>query len=216
MILKIIKIKTHLKDLTNCYIIYDEKSKETIVIDPAGEVDKIVKMLDILHAKMKYIVLTHCHGDHVGGVNELEQQKGGTVLIHRICRQNINNQDIMLTEYIGMPKIILNDVRIVDDNDLLHIGNIELRVIHTPGHTNGGISLYCEKEKVLFSGDTLFRGTWGRTDLPTGNLHDIMDSIVNKLLILPEDTLVYPGHGLPTSIKEEKPIYLNLQPRGII
>ena len=216
MLLKRIKIKTHLKDPTNCYIICDEDTKETIVIDPAGEVNKIVEMLDILQAKLKYIVITHCHGDHVGGVNELVEKKGGTILIHRICKNNINNQNIMLTEYIGMPEVILKDVRIVDEDDLLHVGNTEIKVIHTPGHTSGGISLYCKEHKMLFSGDTLFRGTWGRTDLPTGSIKDIMNSIVNKLLVLPDDTIVYPGHGLPTSIKEEKPIYLKLEPRSII
>ena len=82
----------------------------------------------------------------------------------------------------------------VDDGDLLHIGDLEFRIIHTPGHTKGGISLYCEKEKMLFSGDTIFRGSWGRTDLPTSSFEEIIDSITNKLLVLPGDTIVYPGH----------------------
>lgn len=214
MILKELKLNTYLADKTNCYIIHDENTKETIVIDPAGEVDRIVEMLEILQANLKYIIITHCHGDHIGGVNELREKRGGTILIHRTCSNNLNNQEIILTGYIGMQPIILNDVRIVDDQDLLHIGNTELKVIHTPGHTNGGISIYCEEHKMVFTGDTLFRGTWGRTDLPTGSLQDIMDSITNKLLTLPGDTLVYPGHGLTTKVEEEKPIYLNLEPRG--
>ena len=101
----------------------------------------------------------------------------------------------------------------VDEGDLIHIGNIEFRVIHTPGHTKGGTCLYCEKEKLLFSGDTLFRGTWGRTDLPTSNFADIIKSITNKLAALPDETIVYPGHGRTTRIKEEEPIYLSLRPR---
>lgn len=214
MILKELKLSTYLLDKTNCYIIHDEETKETIVVDPAGEVDKIIEMLDILKADLKYIVLTHCHGDHIGGVNELRQRKGGTILIHRICEKNLNNQEIMLTAYIGMKPVMLNDVRTIDGGDLLHIGNVELKVMHTPGHTNGSISLYCEEYKMIFTGDTLFRGTWGRTDLPTGSIQDIMDSITNKLLTLPEDTMVYPGHGLVTTIGEEKPIYLKLEPRG--
>lgn len=132
MILKTLKINTLLSDPTNCYIIHDEETKETMVIDPAGEVDKIIEMLNILEAKLKYIVITHCHGDHIGGVNELREKSGGTILLHRICEQNINNQEIMLTEYIGMEPVVLNDVRRVDDEDLLHLGNIEMRVIHTP------------------------------------------------------------------------------------
>ena len=96
---------------------------------------------------------------------------------------------------------------------MIHVGNLEFKVIYTPGHTEGSTSLYCEEEKLLFSGDTLFRGTWGRTDLPTSNFVDIMESITRKLIILPENTIVYPGHGKSTMIKEEKPIYLDLKPR---
>jgi len=82
----------------------------------------------------------------------------------------------------------------LNDGDLLHIGNLEFKVLHTPGHTKGGICLYCDEEKMLFSGDTMFRGSWGRTDLPTGSFEDVINSITKKLIILPEDTIVYPGH----------------------
>lgn len=215
MILKRLKINTPLGDPTNCYIVEDEETKETIVIDPAGEVEKIIEMLNILEAKLKYIYLTHCHGDHTGAVVELKNRCGGTILIHRTESENLNNPQITLNYYIGIPEIELESNSRIDDNDLIHIGNIEFRVIHTPGHTNGGTSLFCEKEKLLFSGDTLFRGTWGRTDLPTGSLNDIMNSITNKLLILPDDTIVYPGHGKSTMIKEEKPIYLELRERDL-
>lgn len=213
MILKELKINTWIGDPTNCYIIFDEKSKEAIVIDPGGEVDKIAKMLDILKAKVKYIYLTHCHGDHIGGVNELKERYGGKILIHRIDSEGLNNPEINLCEYIGLGKIELDVDSRIDDNDLIHVGETELQVIHTPGHTKGSTSLYCEKEKMLFSGDTLFRGTWGRTDLPTSSLEDIMNSITKRLLVLPDDTIVYPGHGKATMIKEEKPIYLELRPK---
>lgn len=101
----------------------------------------------------------------------------------------------------------------IDGDDTIHLGDLSFLVIHTPGHTKGGTSLYCEKEKCLFSGDTIFRGTWGRTDLPTSSIEDIMNSIVNKLMKLPDDTIVYPGHGKSTMIGEEKPIYLELKPK---
>ena len=100
-------------------------------------------------------------------------------------------------------------------DDLIHLGNLEFKVIHTPGHTRGGTSLYCKKEACVFTGDTLFRGTWGRTDCPTGSLEEIMNSIINKLLTLPDDTICYPGHGLSTKIRDEKPIYLELKPKLI-
>ena len=143
----------------------------------------------------------------------LKGQKGGKNLIHRLDAEGLYNKAISLTDYIGMDDVNLEADSRVDDGDLIHIGNLEFRVIHTPGHTAGGTCLYCEKEKLLFSGDTLFHGTWGRTDLPTSSFQDIMDSIINKLLVLPEDTIVYPGHGKSTMIKEEKPIYYELRPR---
>ena len=213
MILKELKIETWIGDPTNCYIVFDEKSTETMVIDPAGDVDKIVEMIDILKGKLKYIYITHCHGDHIGGVNELKNRCGGKILIHRYDAEGLNDEKINLTTYIGMDKIELDADSRVDDGDLLHLGDLEFKIIHTPGHTIGGTSLYCEEEKLLFSGDTLFRGTWGRTDLPTGSIEDIMNSITNKLLILPDDTIVYPGHGKSTMIGDEKPIYLELKPK---
>lgn len=213
MILKELKIDTWIGDTTNCYIVLDEESKETMVIDPAGDVDKIEEMINILDGKLKYIYLTHCHADHILGVTELKTKCGGKILIHRYDSEGLNNPEINLSPYIGMGNIELEADSRIDDNDLIHLGNLEFKVIHTPGHTKGGTSIYCKEEKCLFSGDTMFRGTWGRTDLPTSSREDIMDSIVNKLLKLPDDTIVYPGHGLSTRIEDEKPIYLELKPK---
>ena len=212
MILKRIKVLTPYQMYTNVYIIQDELTKETMVVDPGAEVDKIIEMLDILNADLKYIYLTHCHGDHIGGVSELQKKKGGKILIHRFDADGLTNPDISLTNYLGIDASFEPDSRL-NDGDLLHLGDLELKVIHTPGHTKGGTSLYCKKEGFLISGDTLFRGTWGRTDLPTGSLEDIMESITKKLLVLPGKTIVYPGHGKSTMIREEKPIYLELKPR---
>lgn len=212
MILKILKVDSGLGEKTNCYIVQDENTKETMVVDPGGEVEKIIELLNILDAKLKYIYLTHCHGDHIAGVKELKESKGGKILIHRKDSEGLYNSEINLREHIGLsPEYLEADSR-MDDQDLLHVGEMQFRVIHTPGHTAGGTCLYSEKEKLLFSGDTLFKGTWGRTDLPTGNFVDIMRSISNKLLILPDETIVYPGHGLSTRIRDEEPIYYNLMP----
>lgn len=195
MILKRLRISTWIGDDTNCYIIFDQKSKETMVIDPAGDVDKIVEIINVLQGKLKYIFLTHCHGDHIGGVTQLKSELGGKVLIHRDDSEGLNNKRINLTEFMnGLPEIEIDADSRLDDGDLIHLGDLEFKVIHTPGHTKGGASLYLESQKLLFSGDTLFRGTWGRTDLPTSDFNQIMESITKKLMVLPDDTIVYPGH----------------------
>lgn len=212
MILKRIKVQMKFVGETNCYIIVDETQKKAMVIDPAGEVPKIIEILDTLGTELVYIYLTHCHADHINGVNELKKEKGGKVLIHRKGRENLENRVPVLAEYIGLPPIYVKEDSIVDDDDILHVGDLEFRVIYTPGHTDDGTSLYCEKEEMLFSGDTLFKGAWGRVDLPTSDFDSIMNSIINKLLILPENTIVYPGHGKPTRIGDEKPIYLEAKP----
>ena len=214
MILKRLKLNTALGEPTNCYIVEDEESKETMVIDPGGEPEKIIDMLNTLGInELKYIYLTHCHGDHFGGILELKKQKGGKVLIHRDDAEGLYNQAISLTYYIGMDDINLEADSRVDEGDKIHLGNLEFEVIHTPGHTKGGTCLYCKEQALLFSGDTLFKGTWGRTDLPTSSFPDIIASITNKLATLPDETIVYPGHGKTTRIKEEEPIYLTLSPR---
>ncbi len=215
MILKELKINTWIGDPTNCYIILDEKSKEIMVIDPAGKADEIIEMINILNGKVKYIYLTHCHSDHIGAVNEIKEKCGGKILIHRYDSEGLNDANINLSNIIDLPKIELEADSRLDDSDLLHLGDLEFRVIHTPGHTRGSTCLYCEQEKCLFSGDTLFRGTWGRTDLPTSNTEDIINSITKKLMLLPDDTMVYPGHGRATMLKDEKPIYLELKPKLI-
>lgn len=213
MIQKRIKVDVLKNEPTNCYIIKDEISKETLVIDPGGEISKILDMLDALSAKVKYIYLTHCHADHMAVVDELRQKTNAKILIHRADEEGLKDDQINLATYIGLKEIYIKNVFRVDDNDLIHVGNLKFQVLHTPGHTKGGSSLYCEQEKMVFTGDTMFRGTWGRTDLPTGSLEQIISSITNKLLKLPDDTIVYPGHGKSTMIREERPIYEDLSPR---
>ena len=213
MILKVLKLNTGLGDLTNCYIVADDKTKEAFIIDPGAKAEKIIEMVNILEVKVKYIIVTHCHGDHIGALNKVKEKLGGKILVHRLDAEGIYNEDINLSYYIGMDSPELEADSRLDDKDKIHLGNIEFEIIHTPGHTQGGICIYCKEYKMIFTGDTLFRGTWGRTDLPTGDFESIINSITNRIMSLPEETIVYPGHGKSTIIKEEKSIYLELKPR---
>lgn len=194
MILKRVKVNAGGFMGINCYIIQDEETKETMVIDPGGSYDKIEEMLNVVGAKVKYILLTHCHGDHIGAVSKVKENFGGKILIHRFDEDGLKNPSINLSSHIGIGDVSIEDDARLDDGDILHVGNLEFKVIHTPGHTAGSISLYSEEEKMVFSGDTMFRGSWGRTDLPTSSFEQIINSITNKLMVLPEDTIVYPGH----------------------
>lgn len=167
MILKRIQTTVGTVTGTNCYIIMDEDTHETIVVDPVAEVETIINMLMTLESKIKYIVLTHCHGDHISGVNRLKQECGGKILIHMDDEPGLRDGEINLSDYIGLGEIIIEADSRLNDGDVIHIGNLQFKIIHTPGHTKGGMCLYCAEEKMLVSGDTMFRGSWGRTDLPT-------------------------------------------------
>lgn len=212
MILKTLKLRIeNLNLVTNCYVVVDEDSKEAMVIDPGSEPEKIIEMLDILGAELKYIFITHCHADHIGAIDALKAAKGGRILISREDSRGLFDESVSLTYYAETPNPELEADSRVDDGDLIHVGGLEFRVIATPGHTKGGLCLYCPEEGLIFTGDTIFSGTWGRTDLPTGSIEEIMDSITQRILVLPENTIVYPGHGKSTMIGEERPIYLELR-----
>ena len=212
MILKTLKLYVEFRDLiTNCYVIVDETSHEAMVIDPGAEVEKILKMLDILGADLKYIFVTHCHADHIGALDSLKEARGGKILISRDDSRGLYDSSINLSYYTETHNPELEADSRVDDGDLIHLGKLEFKVIATPGHTKGGICLYCESEKLVFTGDTIFSGAWGRTDLPTGSMEEIMDSIMNKILVLPDDTIIYPGHGRSTRERKKKPIYFELR-----
>ena len=123
---------------------------------------------------------------------------------------------INLGEYVGLGTIIVEADSRLDDNDLIHVGNIEFKVLHTPGHTCGGICLYSEKEKLLFSGDTMFRGSWGRTDLPTSSFEAIIKSITEKIMTLPEDTIVYPGHRKINNNKRRRTYLFRIKTKNVL
>lgn len=186
----------------NCYVIYCEETKKSIVVDPGGDVDDILKVVKENELDVQYIILTHGHGDHIGGVEELRSKLKAVVLIHEGDLELLKDGSKNLSSMMATGTIEINPDKFVKDGDIIKFGKLEAKVIHTPGHTLGGICLLIGN--YLISGDTLFQGSIGRTDLLGGDYETIINSIKNKLLILSEDTIVLPGHGGETSIKREK------------
>lgn len=188
----------------NCSVIGDEISREAIVIDPGDEVSKIIAILERNQLTVKMIVITHAHIDHIGGAEKLRAHTGAPVYMHEADKMLSDHLDVQ-AGWLGMETP--EDPGIdqpAREGDIIRAGSIEAHVLHTPGHTAGSISLYLPLESRVIAGDTLFQGSIGRTDLPGGDTAQIGRSIRGKLYTLPEDTIVFPGHGLTTSIGEEK------------
>jgi len=188
---------------SNCYIVGCEETKEGAVIDPGAEARKILKKIDDLGLKIKYIVLTHGHVDHVGALAEVQKATGAKVLIHAEDAAMLTDSRRNLSMYVGAGLTFKDADRMLQDGDKIKVGNVTMDVIHTPGHTRGGISLKLDPD-VLITGDTLFAGSVGRSDFPGGSHSQLISSIKNKLLVFPPETKVYPGHGPASTIAEEK------------
>ena len=187
---------------TNCYLVYDEDLKETVIIDPGDNAAFLAASIGNMGLKPAAIFLTHAHFDHIGAVRELKDKYDIPIYIHRLDVKMLEDPEFNLSGYLSV-ELTENDV-ILEGGETIGIGGMVFKVIATPGHTPGGICFYMEKENILFSGDTLFRFSWGRTDFPGGSESTLMESIRKKLLILPEQTVVYPGHEGATTIRNEK------------
>lgn len=210
MILKDIKVQSGIMGMrTNCYIIIDEQTNRAMIIDPGGQPEKIMKVVDKNNLIVDYIVLTHCHADHIAALKEIREQTDARICIHRLDSVGLFDEEYSLSDYVGVENPKMHAEIILDEGDILNVGSMKFKVIHTPGHTQGSICLY--GEGIVFTGDTIFCGAWGRTDLPTSSFEDIIDSIVNKIMILPDETIIYPGHGKTTIVREEKEMYLELK-----
>jgi hydroxyacylglutathione hydrolase len=200
----------------NCSIVGDPVTREALVIDPGDEVTRILDLLGRHRLTVKAIVSTHAHIDHVGGLSKLRQYTGAPILMHRDDLPLYQGMDVQAA-FLGVQTPEITDVdQLLKEGDALQWGAFAANVIHTPGHTPGSVCLYMPKDMPkdgvelatpvprLFAGDTLFAGSIGRTDLWGGSMDQITESLRGKLMQLPDDTVVYPGHGHVTTIGKER------------
>jgi hydroxyacylglutathione hydrolase len=193
-----------------CYLVADENTREGILIDPAGDYDRIFEVVERHRITIRWIVNTHGHFDHTSGNEYVMRKTGAQLLIHEADAAKLGSLTNRLLSRVMGGKGSPKPVRFLNNGDVITVGSVTLKVIHTPGHSEGGICLYTEGH--IFTGDTLFTEGTGRTDLPGGSTQKLIDSIRNKILTLPDDTIIWPGHHygrFPRStVKEQKRYYL--------
>lgn len=188
---------------TNCYILSKPQLKEAIVIDPADHAEKIESYLIENDLVCKGILLTHGHFDHILAAKDLCEATKAPIHALEAEAKLLKDSKMNSSYQIRRDCSLIPDV-ILKDQEIIHLAGFNIMVIHTPGHTGGGVCYYFKDHGLLFSGDTLFRGDIGRTDLPTGDYRALLESISNKLMLLEDMVNVYPGHGMPTTIGYER------------
>ncbi len=187
---------------TNCYIVGCDKTKEVAVIDPGGGCGNIMSAIEKHNLSVKYIINTHGHLDHTFENKKIKDTTGAKIIIHKDDAKMLHDPKSNFSYLMGLVFKSPPADETLEDGDIITIGRMKLKVLHTPGHTKGGISL--QVDEVIFSGDTLFADGVGRTDLPGGSHEELLLSIKNKILIYPDETIVYPGHGPYTTVGEER------------
>ena len=188
----------------NCSIFGDEQTREAVVIDPGDDIATILEILNRHGLKVKAIVITHAHIDHIGGAAKLKAKTGAPVYMNENDQELYDHLD-MQARWLGMATPNQTDVDVsAREGDKLTLGPAEFQILHTPGHTQGSLSIWIPSENKLIAGDTLFRDSIGRTDLPGGDPRQILRSIQDKLLVLPDGAIVVPGHGENTTIGRER------------
>ena len=190
----------------NIYLYYDQKSGEGVLIDSGcSEADKnaIAAIIAENNITVKGILLTHGHYDHITAIDEMRVLTSAEVCSHEAEKDVLENPNLNLSVNMGM-KLSVTPENFFVDGDGFQVGDIKLKLLHTPGHTPGGVCYFDEKNGNLFSGDTLFQESIGRSDFPLGNHQELLGSIMKKLMTLPDNTKVYPGHGPSTTVGHEK------------
>lgn len=188
--------------MENCYILGDDKTKIAAVIDPGDEPERIVERLEKRKLQCTHILLTHAHVDHVSGINGVVKATGANVYIHKDDAFMLKSAPVQALAFGMKPFLPPKVDRYLEDGEIIEIGNLKVKVLHTPGHSSGGVCFLVEK--CIFVGDTIFQGSIGRTDLPGGNYNELINSIETKIFTLPDDTVIYPGHGPETTVGYEK------------
>ena len=187
----------------NTYILGDEKTKKCAVIDPGGSIIDIFNIIKQHGLTVEYIILTHGHGDHICRVPEIKSKTNAKIVAHVNEEEVLIDRNKNLSAQLPGPLVEFDADEYVQEGDVIELGSLKLKVIHTPGHTKGGVCYYFADYGWLISGDTLFQMSIGRTDFPTGNLNDLLTAIREKLFVLPPWTKVLSGHTPPTTIEEE-------------
>jgi hydroxyacylglutathione hydrolase len=196
----------------NCTLLANLESREAIIVDPGDEIADILARLARHHLTLKQIIVTHAHIDHIGGAAQLKHATGAPVLFHQADLPILDMLELQ-AGWLGIPapeKVALDQS--AKDGLSTGIPGLEAEVIHTPGHTPGSICLHFPKQELLLAGDTLFAGSVGRTDLPGGDTRALLHSLHTRVLLLPENTLVVPGHGEETILGQERETNTFLQP----
>ncbi|MCR5107850.1 MAG: MBL fold metallo-hydrolase [Lachnospiraceae bacterium] len=188
---------------TNCYFVFDPETMETVVFDPGDDGKRLYDRLNEKGLHVAGIVLTHGHYDHIYGVDELKEASGAKVYAPLKEKEFLLDPDLNQSSAQGRVATVKADVYL-EDNEVTDINGIRFRTLWTPGHTIGSSCFYFEEDKILIAGDTLFLGSVGRTDMPTGSMGDLIQSIRKKILVLPDDVRVYPGHGDDTTVGYER------------
>lgn len=188
----------------NCYVIFSEETKAGIIVDPAIGGKEIVNMLEKEGIDLKYILLTHAHVDHFGAVPEIKDLLDIDLLIHEDDADQLLDEDLNFSNQMFPNPISLKADRLLKDGEILKVEDMEFKVIHTPGHTKGGICISIGN--ILITGDTLFAGSIGRTDFYGGDFDIIISSIKDKLFQYPDNTVILPGHGEQSTIGREKQV----------
>ncbi len=189
---------------TNCYTVANNETREAIIIDPADRGDFLIKMYKEQNFKPVAVLLTHGHMDHIGALQDIRKEYPDITVYAGIEEKDVlSNPNYNLSSMFGAAMITEADKYVADDENIMLLGTT-IKCIHVPGHTKGGTCYYIPSENILFSGDTLFASSVGRSDFPTGDEDALLENIEKKLFVLPEETLVYPGHNTRTNIKREK------------